>query len=666
MTKIRFLVLVLLFSAAAGFFTPRLEAQTGRQNLDRRGGHRGAVSALVIDDEGRIISSGEDGFIEIWDRQKNAAAERFQIGVYPITDMALRPGRPELAFVETNNAGLSRVSVWDYEKKQNLFTLPFNSRTDRVFYSAGGSFLLITGNSGVERVQSETGASLPVPELSGTVSFAATGRSQRSMVAYLNTGYLSYWDLETGMATGTVYVPRDIKSPLLLGNNRYFAGFDAEGLFVLDAVSGTILLRENGIRSGILFTGNPEGTEFLCLVPGMEGQLARNPSVLHHFNIKLPASRLESLNRRNIPGNMPLVNSGVIINEEMAALGTIDGRVLTINRNGTARLMDTLNQLRIEEAAASADALAFITENNRLGFIPLDYTRINSRTSIRFENCEPYTSIAAGESDFLLWQSQNTRSFPLIKHLSAAPERGSVSETYINKLTLRFPLRSVSVYGDLYLFMDSIGNITILNQETGTIIFTYTSQGAQDAVFVNETAILIGRSANQNSSAFLMVNIITGETVPFPVSAALGAKVYRGPSGQLYGSAVSSSFRTSLVTMNAANPGRTEILAEIDTENPVFSMAESGTFLAANPGMDKARLFSIMDLFSEETALERSPGLPLVLAGAGDLIICADTDGNICWYDPLTGGILAILRLYTNTWVLEKEGVIISGNVQGY
>ena len=623
--------------------------------------HRGEVTALIMDDRGRILSAGEDGFLLVWDIQKNAVTERFQIGFYPIRSMALRPGKPELAFLETNNAGLSKVSVWDYEKKENLFTLPFRSGDDNVFYSDAGSFLIVTG-SRLEYFDSETGVSLGSQYPSGTVTFAATGRSERSMVIYSNSGLLTYMDLETGNETQSLNVPVNISSPLLLGNNRFLAGFDSNGFLVLDAVTGSIIIRESGIRNGILFTANPQGLEFVCLIPEGTG----NSGLVYHYGIESPG-RLRTINRRNIPGNIPAVNTGAVIATNEAALGTVDGRVIILNSNGTARVMESGSQIRIEAAAASSHSLAFHTEDSFLGFVPLDFTHLYSRPDLELENRGPYNSISGGESDFIFWQVGNTDSFPQLKNTL------NNTEIYFDQLSLRFPLRSVSVHKNLCLFLNSAGNITIIDKESWETVYTYQAAGAQDAVFIDERNILIGRSATNRNSAFLIVNINTGETVPLPLQTDLGIKVYRGASG-LFGAGINrmgSGFRTSVFSINAASPARSRLLAEFDTDDIGLSMAESGGFfLAWAAGSGNAGLFWIGEganpqgvSASAGTVLERSAGLPVILLNGGACFVSVDSDGNICWHDPFSGRIMAVFRLYENTWILERNGEIISGRV---
>ncbi|MCL2833864.1 MAG: hypothetical protein FWD78_11895 [Treponema sp.] len=663
------LAFLLMFTAVQ-----KTAAQTNTGINNNPGSHRGAVTAMLTDDMGRIISAGEDGFFQIWDRQKNAAAERFQIGLFPITAMSMRPGKYEIAFVLKNDSGLYGVTVWNYETKSNIFTLPFDEAFGGAYYSASGSFLLVTGKYGVRRFNSDTGAEMTAPAaLTGEVNFAATGRSERSMVAYSRSGYLSYWDLETGSATQVVSAPAGMDSPLLLGNNRFLAGVDSGGLVIADAVTGKVLVRDQLYRNGILFTGNPEGLEFICLVPGTPGSFSRYPSTLYHLAYRTPNNRIDTVNRKTVPSVMPLVNSGVVISSDTAALGTADGRVIVFSQNGSAKLMDTHNQTLIQETAISSTALAFITADTRLGFVPADFNDLNPGSLMQMEDCSPYTSITGGDTDFILWQQQNTRSFPMIKQVSVIPERGTVSETYINRLTLRFPLRSVSAFGNLYLFMDTVGNITIINQDTSEVVFTYLSTGAQDAVFIDKNNILIGRNTGQGSGAFMMINIVTGETVSLPMQIALGTKVYRGSSGALYGAAISSSYKTSLVSINTANPARSYSLAEIDAEEPNPAMAEEAGVLAVCLDPVKAKLFNQTEGPTAD-ALQRSPGFPVRLQAGGGYIISADTDGNICWHDPVTGRILAVFRLFSDSWVLDKYDngendpgahEVISGKVTG-
>jgi hypothetical protein len=383
------------------------------------------------------------------------------------------------------------------------------------------------------------------------------------------------------------------------------------------------------------------------------------------------SGKLETKNRRTVPSNLSRLTAGAIVSESSAVLGTAEGSVFILNQNGSTKVMNTLNQIRITEAASSSKAIAFITEDSRLGFIPLDYNQLNSGSALTLEDSGAYTRISSDsetDSPFLLWQSANTRTFPLMKTLS--PENGAVTDAYVDKVSFRFPLRSVSVYRGRCLFLDSVGNLSVIDQKTGNLIFTFMLSGAQDADFVNEQNILFGRSAGTGSTAFFMINIQTGETVPLAYPAAVGDQVYRGSSGAVYGVAINQdggSFKTSVVNLNTSNPSQSRLLVDYSGEDTRFSIAESGGALAASLGGDRAAIYRPgRDSGSPGIQpLERSPGLPVRILGGSRWFIVLDTEGNISWHDPRSGRILAMLKLYNNEWVLESGGKTVSGKIGG-
>jgi WD40 repeat protein len=675
MKKTAFRHLVVL--AAGLVFTIGLSAQTRNSSsavtgAEPAGSHRGEVTAMLLDSRNRILSAGEDGFLEIWDPGANAAVDRFQLSPYKITSMALRPGKPQIAVTESDGAGLYRLSAWDYGQKKKLFTLMFRDTLTCVNYSAAGSFLItaLSGGTGVSLIEPETGRILKSLEtLSGQAVLAATGRSERSMICYLLPGTLSYWDLETGSEMQGFNVPSNISSPLLLGNNRFLAGFDASGLLVLDAVSGSVIIRNGSLRRGALFTGNPESTEFICFVSNEQVSGSAENTTLYHFYVN-GSGELETRNSRTVPARFPRITAGTVISNDSAALGTAAGGVLVFTQNGNARAMNTRNQVRVIEAASSSEAIGFITEDSRLGFIPLDYNRFDSGNTLILRDSGAYTRLSSDSgtaAGFLFWQPDNTRSFPFIKTLSGRPESGDGEETFIPAVSFRFPLRAVSVFGDRCLFLDSVGNLSVTVQQTGELIFTFTSSGAQDADFIDESNILIGRSAGTGNTAFLKINIETGETVPLAYAAAVGDQVYRGGSGAVYGAAINrdgTNYKTSVVGLDTSNSARSKVLLDYSGEDTQFSMAESGDALAASLGGDEAAIYRITGTAGTQV-LERTSGLPVRILGGDRWFVVLDADGNIAWHDPRTGKILALLKLYENEWVLESGAKTVRGKIGG-
>lgn len=648
--KGRLFLILLLFTVM------RVQAQRA-PDTGLSGGHRGPVTVLLYDEQGQILSAGEDGFLTTWDIRRGALSDRFQLSPYGILSMVLRPGKTQITLIESDGLGLYRISAWDYGTKEKLFTLRFRDPVSYVNYSGGGNFLIAarSGRTGVVFIHPETGEILSSPgDLTGSVTFAATGKSERTMISYQSSGVLSYWDLESGREIRRFTAPVQMTSPLLFGNNRFFGGIDAGELVVLDAVSGTPLIRERGLSPKVLFSAGSSSPEFLCL--GSENDIP----LLYHLEIS-GGGRLEIKNRRRIPPVIDTVTGAAVAGEE-AVLGTAGGKVWTLNQNGNPRSMAARDQRRIREAAASRSVLAFLDGENSLAFLPRDYTRLRANEAVRIERDGVYTHIAADPGNggdlperFLLWQTNNTRTFPALKTAAGYPRKDAGGDIILDKLPLRFPVVSAALLGEEALFLDAIGNITVLSAETGNVIFSFSSISSLDVAFLDAGNIIVGRSAISGNTPFLAVNILTGETLPIAYPSSIGAKVYHGPSGTIYGAVIDQepgNPKTAIIRINPSNPSLSARLVEYQGEDAFVGIAESRETMASTLGGDGAAIYGPEGM----RPFERGPGLPVRLIEGGDCFIVLDDDGNISWHDPQSGRLLALFRLYEKEWVLEKPG----------
>jgi hypothetical protein len=421
------------------------------------------------------------------------------------------------------------------------------------------------------------------------------------------------------------------------------------------------------MSGGLLFTPNPDRAEFECFVDADPAPL------VYHFTIT-NAGRLEVRDRKTTdPFPEPITCAAAF--GGATALGTAGGTIWTLAANGSPRAMTAANQLRVREAGASGAVLAFIGENTDMGFIPLDYRELEDDGVILLEKPENYTRIAANPrrdaqspGTFLFWQPDNTQRLPMVRRIAGAAPRSSPenagsdsrdgiddSRIILNKLSLRFPLRSASILGDHALFLDSAGNVSVVSLSTGNSVFSFSSMGSLDAAFIDEKNIIIGRSAISGNTPFLMVNIETGETVPLAYPASIGARVYRGISGAVYGATVDGTAgnpKTSILRLNLYNAGLSSPLVEYQGEDTSFGIAECAGALASTIGGDGATLYRAGAFIS----FERSPGLPIRLINGDSYFITIDEDGNISWHESHSGGLLALLRLYESEWILEKAG----------
>ena len=617
--------------------------------------HKGAVTALLLDNQGYILSAGNDGFLEVWDINTNKAMERFQISSHPITTMILRQNTSHIAIVEHSGNGVYRISAWDYRKKNKLWTLNMSDTVSTLAYSATGSFLIIGENDRIRLVDPETGSSLNnIPRINGSVQFVATGKSERSMVGYQNLGLLSYWNLSTGIEMQHFSVPAHLKSPVMFGTNRFLAALSSRDLLVLDAVSGKIISRNSDLVLDMLIALEPDRTEFMGL----------NGTTVYHFSLS-NTGKLEIINTISIPKEIDSVTSALFYEQTGAVLlGTTDGTVWQVYKNSTAQAMYTENQRRIVETAAAIPYIAFITEEQCLSIIPIDYKQLHNDSLIYLQqrswdrlSSTPIVSGDKEQSHLLFWQTQNTKVSPLL--LTINPDR-TVHEMVLDNLQLKSPLQSASLLNDNILFLDTMGNIQVLSIKTGDIVFKFESPGLFDASFWDERTIIMARSSRHNEGMpFLRIDMITGETVPTSLSDSIGIKLYLAKSGNVYAAVVdeSGSSTSSSTALIGFDQERLSVFAKTSGEDIDVSIAESEGNLASTLGDEGAWRYD------SKTPFARTTGFPVTLVDGGNVFIAVDKDGTVAWHDPYTGEVYALFRLYENFWTLQTADEVMQGRL---
>jgi hypothetical protein len=639
-----FLTLLVLVSGPCSI------AQTVRPRFPIAG-HRGAVNALA-NANGTILSAGEDGFLQKWGITSGVAEERFQISVLPLKAMVARPGKTEIAVIESDGKQ-HRVSVWDLSRKYKLFSVNFQVRPNFIGYSGNGTFLFIaqSDNSGLLCLDSASGRVVHSIVVN-MVNLAATGKSERNVVLYQNFGIISYWNMEDGTRIQENETVPNLLHPILASNNRFLCGISAEGsnrgLFVIDAVSGIVLDHDSTLTQGRLYQLDSESGSFVCVSPQTEGA-----SQVYRFSIdakgKLTLNKQSRLEQRALCA---------LVTEASLFFGAEDGG-LWAGSQGFVRLK-TQEHRRVSSAAVSVDGVVLMSVQGTLGSIPLDFHDI---TDISFTDA-PYTNIIGADRGFVLWHENEGSIPPIFRSLDS-------QDVVLKYPNARFPLRAVSALGDKALLLDTIGNISIVSLKTGDSTFSFSSLGAMDAIFLDEKNILIGRGDADGVAPFLKVDIQTGETVAIPFSANVGVKVYKGKSGALFGAAITKDedgTKTVILRLDLSNSRASSVIAEYSGEHIDVSFVEVGGVVSAAIGKSAVIRFAASDSDAPFLdTLEQGSGFPVRFIEAEGFLLSIDTEGLLTWHDPKTGNLLAQLYLFDTlrvsddfTWVVIRKEAPLS------
>jgi WD40 repeat protein len=608
------------------------------------GGHRGAIRTIAYDGN-RVITAGEDGFLGFWNLQRRAVEERFQISELPLKAMCLHPEKRRLAVIESDGKR-RRVSTWDYGTKERLFSMDFNAEPAFIAYSGAGGFLIVakSDRTGTVCLDGDTGELLyTIPDIAGGATLAATGKSETSMVSYMPSGVISYWNLAQKQEIQQCGTVAGLQTPILFGNNRFIAGIGgdssgAKGLFVVDAVTGKTLDYDPRITNGSVYVVQSDSQDFICISEdGANGAVVQT---IYFFTIN-SRRKIEAKQDLSIIDSQFRVESLTAL-QQGVAFGAADGNVRIFNKNGVSLELAVKNPLVAKELAVvkGDDSIVFLV-NGSFAVMPLDWTLLPEK-GVSF-GATDFTRISDAEGGFILWSEDGRKPHYL------TIDGNDVELSYQGK----FPLRAVTTFNGKALFLDSVGEITALSLETNKSVFSFSSAGSLDATFLDDRNLIVGRG--DGIAPFLKVNLATGETVPLAYPAMVGARVYRSASGAVYGGVVShekGERKTILIRLDMSNTAQSPVLMETHGENLAFALAETGGTVASTLLDGWAVMIGGNEAYA---ALERKGGFPVHLVDGGNFFVSVDTDGVISWHDPQTGFLSAQFRLYKDEWTLEQK-----------
>ncbi|MDR1894890.1 MAG: WD40 repeat domain-containing protein [Spirochaetales bacterium] len=214
-------------------------------------GHHAQVNHLDYL-QGDLFSLSRDGTLKVWEASGRLRASR-PIAGGDIRMAALSPARNEAAVISADSTGACRLSAYNWQTGEELFSLPLPEQPLFLRYSPRGSFLVwgITGWNSLQFVDAETGRTLNfLEEGFGIVSGAFISSTEKTILTYGPSGSLQYWDLELGtLKTRFSTFP----GLALLGwtaSGRYLAAADRDTLYLIDLLTGQAVDRRS--FSGIL------------------------------------------------------------------------------------------------------------------------------------------------------------------------------------------------------------------------------------------------------------------------------------------------------------------------------------------------------------------------------------------------------------------------------
>jgi hypothetical protein len=557
--------------------------------------------------DGYILTVGEDGFLGIWSEETASAVERYQLSKLPVSLMKAHPVRSEMAYTESDGLAFHRLSVMNYWTKTPLFSLDFEDRINYIDYTVGGSFLVVvTGGQGaIHILDSQTGREAR-PQIAVQAVFAAASPTERTLVVYSQTGRLSYWNLQTGRQTAEFPAVASFYEPVIFRNYNLLAGWVNNELVVVNATTGRTLIRDRTIPHGILLPVAWDDELFAVSSPN--GVTVYSIESIDNSGVLVPETEL--------PG---VEGSAAVSMPDGFFLGTEDGGLVRLGRQGDAAAFSTGIQIRMTDALVHDGTIHYTTASGSRGKMPA-----------------AYEAILSGEAVTL-------------------PDRpGPGSST-------GFP---VSELNGKLLYLEAQGPVIRAAgyDRPGRELLSVFLPLTIDADFADDENIVVAGMLSTGGSLLQLISIATGETVPIDIPDNMVLKVYRGKSGSIYAAlGADTGGRTRLIKLDTRNPRQSRRLVEIGFEDDDFDLAESGSVLVANLGSATADFYDAARgnfLFSGE----RTGGMPVRIIDGGGSVLVIDGEGSLAWLDGATGRVQAVMRIYADEWELSAvDGRRVSG-----
>ncbi|MFP3958979.1 MAG: WD40 repeat domain-containing protein [Spirochaetaceae bacterium] len=623
--------IVLLFFFGVSCATAEVAVQTS---------HVGSVRAIAYHAAtASVVTGGSDGRIHVWDTEQERVVRSLQTGSTPIRALALHPNMPHAAVVGAAPGGGYRLQVWDVEERSRLFSQDLRTTPLVLSYSPSGEFLIVgeSRGSGMTYLDSETGVSLPYPEVpQGIVTYATVGSSEQTLMTYLGAdGSIQYWNLADAEIIGDARTEPNLAQMRVLENKRYAAAVDEDDLVVVDIVDGNLADRVELDGIEYLTVSRPGG-RIVVLEDHEDG---RRVSV---WQFEGGALRRERIHEHSQLEEMNVVT---LVGEELYG-GSQDGELYLFRATNTGdegrRLVRNVVE-PIHDVALSDDTL-YVNVGERIAAIHSDFftpdgPRLEGVETVETEDIDnpadgPLRMSAVSDTEVILWGRDTDREDGSTLFLL---RDGRVAAEH----TMDSSVRDVIPFGDDSVLVVTRGDVLYqLSIPDFEQRLRYSALGMETAVGAEEFGVVVGKSrAGFLESSVLAIDPANLETVPLDTEAFLVFDLaYNGETGDLFALGISRNGSTRTIV--------TQFSGLADLMHPTTIYRTDGEYLDSSLALDPASgaLYTSAGpsgitridgeenpLFGEEVhATQR-------LQSAGGIIWSVNRNGSVSLWDPETG-----------------------------
>lgn len=512
-----FIAFATLLLGASLFSQPRFSSQ----------GHKAMVVAAIPETNAKadaFYTIGQDGFIIRWE---NGIGEHFQVSDKRIEIAAPAPSGKEIAFYERDESGYHSVKVWSCAAKKVIRSILLKAQVTSLAYSAKGTYIIATTTerNGAYFFLAASGKPfVKIKDWQMTPSWAKTSESEKNVMLYSSSeGCLAYFSLKTGKLLKKVATEAGLEKPVLFAKNALFAGVKNGSFYILNAENGA-KVKTAAAKTTALFTND----DALYYIDGSQGLYACYKVFVADNSIKGP------LIYKNIKGEGNNQFSAVFLKDQNLYLGAKDGNVYSADAkenslpSNLALISNEVYQ-KIHGICSDGQNVYILTNSS---IIKTDY---ENKSPVIFNNSHYWTIISCAHGRLLL------RSDNRLAGIYSMDAQSGEARLLFNSQNRIKKVREATVNGQKGFLEIENSKVNFYSFETGELSELYLGSGIQDAAALENNTLAVAKTASSNpTSALVLVNIKTRETVPVKMDGDITVSIEES-GGFLFGSRLISA-----------------------------------------------------------------------------------------------------------------------------
>lgn len=604
-----FTLLTAILLGGASFAQPRFSSQ----------GHKAKVVAAIPEINSKtqaFYTIGKDGFIIRWE---NGIGEHFQVSDKEISLAAPSPNGKEIAFYEHDNSGYHSVKIWSAASKKVTRSILLKAQASSLTYSARGTYIIATTTerNGVYFFLAATGKPFSKSiDYGMTASWAKTSESEKNLLLYSSQeGAIAYFSIKTGKILKKVPAEGGLDKITLFAKNALLAGVKDKTIYILNAENGS-KVKTAAAKDPALF----ENSGSLFYVDGNAGLYSAYKVYIEENAIKGP------LIAKNIKSEKANQFTAAFLQDESLYLGAEDGNVYMADAKENSlpselSLISNEVYQKIHDICSDGQNIYILTSS------AIIKTNYENKEPVIFDNTRYWTQISCAHGNLLL------RSDNRLDGIYAMDSQTGNARLLFNSQNRIKKIHEATIDGQKGFLEIENSKVNFYSFKTEELAELYLGSGIQDAAALENNTLAVAKTASSNpTSALVLVNIKTRETVPVKMDGDIAVCVEES-GGYLFGSRLIStgeSYTTSAFCLGSKALTLKEFASSAKEESESF-VRPAFPLVFTNMGGKNVSVINAKNL--KKYSLKSGSSLAVDIVKCQGQLATRNEDSSVTWYN---------------------------------